>query len=65
MSSAAWSCSGVASLTALLAVIYSEAAWRGGLPWALTVVCEGLRACRDPEPGFGSWCRHDKWHNDG
>ena len=39
--------------------------WRGGLPWALTVVCEGLRACRDPEPGFGSWCRHDKWHNDG
>ena len=26
MSSAAWSCSGVASLTALLAVIYSEAA---------------------------------------
>lgn len=71
MSSASWSRSGVASLTALPAVICSEAACCSdqdvGRPalGSLTVVCEGLRACRDPEPGFGSWCRHDKWCSDG
>lgn len=71
MSSAAWSHSDVASLTALLAVICSEAACcsdqdgREACPGLLTAVCKELRAWRDPEPQFGSWCRHDEWRNDG